>query len=84
MSDNTDMEAFGRQLKEEIVVDTKNLIRELMGEILQTAKRKQPIDLDKGEVTIGKPRDRDDNLETILADPPRQKFQTAAISEVPA
>ena len=34
MFDNSDMEAFRRQLKEEIAADTKNLIREVIGEIL--------------------------------------------------
>ena len=40
MSDNFDMEAFKRQLKEEIAADTRNIIRELMGEMLQTARQK--------------------------------------------
>ena len=38
-------------MKEEITADTKNLIWEVMGEILQTARGKQPIDLDEGEAT---------------------------------
>ena len=40
MSDNLDLEAFRKQLKEEIATDTKSLIREVMGEILQTAREK--------------------------------------------
>ena len=83
MTDNTDLKAFRRQLKEEIAADTKNLIREVMGEILQTARGKQLIDLDEGEATIGKPRDRDDDLETVLVDPHKQEFQVAVISEDP-
>ena len=45
-----------------------------MGEILQTARGKQPIDLDEGEATVGKPRDQDEDLETVLAEPVRQEF----------
>ena len=71
MSDNLDLEAFRKQLKEEITASTKDLIREVMGEILQTARGKQPIDLDEGEAAMGKPRDRDEDLETVLAEPTR-------------
>ena len=45
-----------------------------MGEVLQTARGKQPIDLDEGEATGSKPRDRDEDLETVLAEPTRQEF----------
>ena len=57
MSDNFDMEAFKRQLKEEIAADTRNIIQELMGEMLQTARQKQPIDLEEDDVVVGKTRD---------------------------
>ena len=71
MSDNLDLEAFGKRLKEEITADTKNLIREVMGEILQTVRGKQLIDLDEGDAPIGKPRDRDEDLKIVLAEPTR-------------
>ena len=74
MSDNLNLKAFKRQLKDEITTDIGNIIREVIGEMLQIARRKQPIDLDKGETTVGKPRDRDDDLKTVLVDPPRQEF----------
>ena len=83
MSDNLNMEAFKKQLKEEIAADTRNIIREVMGEMLQTARQKQPIDLEEDDVVIGKTKDqeRDDDLETILTDPPKQEFQPVADPE---
>ena len=57
MSDNFDMEAFKRQLKEKIAADTRNIIREVMGEMLQTSRQKQPIDLEDDDVIVGKTRD---------------------------
>ena len=76
MSDNFDMEACKRQLKKEIATDTRNIIREVMGEMLQTARQKQPIDLEDDDVIIGKTRDqeKEDDLEIVLADPPKQEF----------
>ena len=83
MSDNLNLKAFKRQLKDEITTDIGNIIREVIGEMLQIARRKQPIDLDKGETTVGKPRDRDDDLKTVLANPLRQKFQPTEYTEKP-
>ena len=70
-------------MKEKITTDIKNIIQKVMGEMLQTTRGKQPIDLDKGEATIGKPKNRDDNLETILTDPSKQEFQAVRDSKPP-
>ena len=44
-----------------------------MEEMLQTARHKQLIDLEEDDVVIEKTRDRerDDDLETVLVDPPK-------------
>ena len=52
-----------------------------MGEILQTTRQKQPIHFD-AEINK-KPRDRDDDLKTVLANPLRQKFQPTEYTEKP-
>ena len=74
MADNLDLEEWKRQLKEEITTDVKNIIQKAIGEMLQTNKSKQSIDLDEGKTTNGRPRGGDDELEAVLPEPPKQGF----------
>ena len=71
MAGGFDPEAFKAQLKEEVFVETRSMMREMMGEITKLIKENQPappigpVDLDT-ELPV---RDREENDVTVLVDP---------------
>ena len=71
MAGGFDLEAFKAQLKEDLFVETRSMMREMIGEIAKLIREKQPVqstdpvDLD-GEIPI---RERKENDVIVLVDP---------------
>ena len=71
MASGFDLEAFKTQLKEELLVENRKMVKELMGEMIKLIEGSQPTpptgSVDLGtELTV---REREKDEVTVLADP---------------
>ena len=75
MASGFDPEAFKAQLKEEVLAETRSMIREMMGEITKLIKENQPMP-PSGPVDLGTElpvRNREEDDMTVLANPVGRK-----------